>query len=198
MGPLGCGLDSSSSASSVTGEGDEAGGRGEACKLENAQIGQVGVTIDLGSTRVVIDSWVRKDGEPGEYVGFTFHTTSGAGVRYVVKAGGERYPAEATTWMHPRGTGGPEVSAISNVDFCESCDDPDGCDGEGGEGGDGEGGASCPDPDGCDPGTGEGGAGEGGDGGGEPTPPADGSCQVDSDCATNELCQDGRCVAVVE
>jgi hypothetical protein len=132
------------------------------CKIENEDIGVIGVVVDVGGTRVTFVDWIAKDGEAGEFIGFVV-SVEGGELHYRVKAGGESYNDTATTWMHPNGTGGPEVSAISNVDMCP----PD--DGDGGEGG--------------DPGDG-GEAGDPGDGG---------QCEADSDCGTGELCENGSC-----
>ncbi len=40
-------------------------------KIEGSAIGQVGVSVTLGTLSVTFESWIAKDGEPNEYVGFT-------------------------------------------------------------------------------------------------------------------------------
>lgn len=158
IGCLGDGaMEDSSAARAGRGDDDDVGG--ECAKIEDGDIGVIGIEIDVGNTSVRIDTWTPKVGEPDEYVGFSF-STSGGRVSYRVKAGGEVYTGEGTAWSHPNGDQGPGASAISHIEFCE--DDPagdpsgggdenDGSDGDEGGGGSGD----CADPDGCDPGTSE-------------------------------------------
>jgi hypothetical protein len=116
------------------GEGEENGGdvdRDE-CKIEGSEIGREGAVLQLGAKTVTFGSWVQKSDSPGDYVGFSVTVTGGTSVSYVVKAGGERHPSTATTWMHPAGPdGGPDAPGISHVDMCDDSDagDDDG-DGE--------------------------------------------------------------------
>jgi hypothetical protein len=117
------------------GDGDGGSGDGDGCKIEGSQIGEGGVVIYLGSKTVTFDNWIGKSGASGEFVGFSLTLSGGDSVSYVVKAGTERFPGTATTWMHPAGEGGSAAKGISNVDMC---DDPD-ADG-GGDGGDDGGG----------------------------------------------------------
>jgi hypothetical protein len=183
------------------------------CKIEGSDIGVEGLVVKLGRASVTFDQWVAKDGESGEYVGFSFSVSGADRVGYIVKAGGESYHSEDNTWQHPNGSGGSEASAISNVDFCENdpgepidpndpyCNDPDGCyndpydpanptdpnDG-------------CTNPDGCDNDP------------ANPTDPSDGctnpdgcdndpggQCVDDAGCGANEFCNDfGVCIPYVE
>jgi hypothetical protein len=130
--------------------GDELGG---ACKIEGGDIGAEGVVVRLGSRSVTFHDWIGKDGEPGEYVGFSISLSGTASVGYVVKAGGELHASSDPTWLHPQGpAGGARAPGISNVDLCEQCDDGS-CDGGGDEGG----GDECQDADGCPGGDGGGG-----------------------------------------
>jgi hypothetical protein len=143
------------------------------CKVEDAAVGvdDVAVPTPVGEVRVV--SWTVKAGETGEYIGFELSRTA----RFVVKAGGETWAGEGASWTHPDGDSGPDVAAISHIDFCDDDgggddgggddgggDDGGGDDGGGDDGGgdDGGGGDDCDDVDGCD----------GGGGGGE-LPPVD-------------------------
>ena len=89
------------------------------CKIENEDIGVENLALPLGDVEVIFHDWVTKDGEPGEYVGFSITVNGAEGLSYVVKAGGETFAGEETTWMHPNGTGGSSASAISHVDFCD-------------------------------------------------------------------------------
>jgi hypothetical protein len=111
------------------------------CKIEDEAVGvdDVAVPTPVGEVRVV--SWTLKTGESGEYVGFELSRSA----RFVVKAGGETWAAEGTSWTHPNGDSGSEVPAISHIDFCDD---------DGGGGGDDGGGDEC-DVDGCDGGGGE-------------------------------------------
>ncbi len=136
----GC-LELGDSDAPIKGQGDgeeeeQGGGDGDDCKIEGEQIGQEGVVIYLGTKTVTFGNWVGKSGENGEYVGFSLTLSGGSSVSYVVKAGGERHPSTAMSWVHPAGPdGGSNAPGISNVDMC---DDP-------GDDGDGDG-----DGDGCD------------------------------------------------
>ena len=109
------------------GEGDEQGEDFDRddCKIEDGNIGIENLALPLGDVEVIFHDWVTKDGEPGEYVGFSITVNGAAGLSYVVKAGGETFAGEETTWMHPAGTGGPTVSAISHVDFCDAVPVPE-------------------------------------------------------------------------
>jgi hypothetical protein len=85
-------------------------------RIEGDDIGQVGRVVTVGGVDIEIVAWTPKDGEDGELVGFQL--APGANVAFAVKTGGETHQAEGTAWVHPAGTKGPEVPAISNVTFC--------------------------------------------------------------------------------
>jgi len=149
--------DSGDDPSDDVGPGDEADGddadgdeteapRGEptCVKIEDAEIGRLGIEIDLGAATITIDGWTEKLDSPGEQVGFDW-TVVGETVDVVVKTGGERHGATLEdgtgTWLHPNGLEGPEVPAISHVVFCADAapgDDGDGS-GDDGSGDDGSG-----------------------------------------------------------
>ncbi len=74
-------------------------------------------TLTLDGATVTITDVRLKDDSGGEFIGFTF-TSTGAPVSFAVKAGGETYAGTSSPWVHPKGTTGPEASAISNVTFC--------------------------------------------------------------------------------
>lgn len=167
----------------------------EGCiKIEDEDLGRTDRTLEVGSGTVRITGWRTKDGEDGEYIGFTYETDLAGGF-LSVKAGLESYrEAYDGEWVHPNGTSGPTASAISNVVFCEG-DEPPGGGGDapdpGGDapdpGGDDEGGS----PDPCYP--------EGGDDGapddGAPDPGGgDGACTHDDECDANEYCAAGSCI----
>jgi hypothetical protein len=82
-----------------------------------------------GEVRVV--SWTLKAGESGEFVAFTLSRSAS----FVVKAGGETWAAEGTSWTHPNGVSGAEVPAISHIDFCDDEGGGGGDDGGGDDGG---------------------------------------------------------------
>jgi hypothetical protein len=141
----------------------------DSCKIEGSDIGVEGLVVKLGRTSVTFDEWVSKDGESGEYVGFSISVSGAERVGYIVKAGGERYHSEDSTWQHPNGSDGSEAAAISHVDFCEN--DPGELDPSD---------PYCNDPDGCDNDTG-------------------GTCVDDAGCGANEFCNDyGECIPYVE
>ena len=110
----------------------------EGCtKIEGSEIGEP-QTLTAGGVTVEITGWISKDGEPGEYVGFTY-TADGA-TDITIKAGQEVFVEDGDgTWIHPSGTFGSEVGAISNVVICEGeekeeepqppsgCDETDSC-----------------------------------------------------------------------
>jgi hypothetical protein len=178
---LGCiDIDSGSSASEGDDVDDEGGHDNDDCKIEGSAIGVVGLELALGDVTVIFDSWTGKEDSPGEYVGFSFHTSTGSAVGYVVKSGGDLSHSTEFSWTNPNGLAGPAVPGISNVDYCEECEDGS-CDDGGGDG-DGDG---CENPDGCDP-------GDGGDGDGD-----DGGCTTDDECATGEFCEGGTCQPII-
>lgn len=151
------------------GESDEADDGAELdrddCKIEDADIGVEDLVLTVGDIEVTFFDWIQKDGEPGEYVGFSVAISGADSLSYVVKAGGERFESDADSWLHPNGTGGPEASAISHVDFCDGLGDP----------GDGEPAPEEPAPE-------------------EPAPEEPGECTSNEDCGANEYCTDqGAC-----
>lgn len=212
----GCMMGEGTGALNGSSSGNEAGEFDrDNCKIEGSDIGVEGLVLDLGRVSVTFDQWVSKDGESGEYVGFSISVSGADRVGYIVKASGESYHSEDSTWLHPNGTGGSEAPAISNVDFCENydpndplnpnypndptCNDPDGCD-------NGTGGydpndpadpndpnsdpndPSCTNPDGCDnePST------------GCTDPNGCDTCVDNLDCGANEFCNDyGVCLPYV-
>lgn len=103
---------------------DSAGFDRDDCKIEDGDIGVEELTLPLGDIEVTFYDWIEKDGESGEYVGFSMEIIGADGLSYMVKAGGERFQGDGLSWLHPHGTGGPEVSAISHVDFCDGLGDP--------------------------------------------------------------------------
>lgn len=115
-------------------------------KIEGTQIGR-NPTLKLDGATVEISGWVRKEGSPGEYIGFSYIST-GKSVAYAVKAGTATYAGTSSPWLHPEGG---SAHAISNVTFCPA--EPPGGGSEEGED------AGSSDPD-----------------GGYPTPPAGGEC----------------------
>jgi len=109
----------------------------EGCiKLEDGQIGEDGVSVSDGNLSITVDAWRLKEEEEQEFIGFDF--SSNIAVWGSVKSGGDIDLFDGTegggSWDNPRGTSGPEVSAISNVVFCEE----GAGDGDGGEDGDGD------------------------------------------------------------
>jgi hypothetical protein len=162
------------------------------CKIEGSDIGVEGLVVKLGRVSITFDQWVGKNGESGEYVGFSFSVSGADRVGYIVKAGGERYHSEDRTWQHPNGSGGSDASAISHVDFCENdpgeldpndpyCNNPDGCGNDPYDPANpSDPNEGCTNPDGCnnDPG---------------------GACVDDAGCGANEFCNDyGVCSPYVK
>jgi hypothetical protein len=184
-------------------DGDEDGDGGDDgdfdrddCKIEDEDLGRTDVAIAFAGSTVRVSSWTEKADSPGEYVAFTLEV-SGAPIVFTVKAGGESYEGSGDSWAHPNGDSGPDVSAISHIDFCDNGEPIDGDSGaegegeddgdEGGDGGDGgddgnEGGDCPPGTEGCDAGEGEGGGESEGEGEGEGT--GDG----EDDVCTAEIC----------
>jgi hypothetical protein len=174
------------------GELNNTGPLPEGCiKIEDDDLGVTGDAHTVGDGTVVIDEWIAKDGEDGEYVGFRF--TASGGVAFSVKAGLDSYPGVADgLWDHPNGTSGPNVRAISNIVFCpgepptdEGCLDPVDGDGDGipddVEGDDDNDG--IPDEQDQTP-----------TGGPDPVG-GEGSCTADEDCASG-ICSSGVCLSV--
>ncbi|MBA3454522.1 MAG: hypothetical protein H0T42_15640, partial [Deltaproteobacteria bacterium] len=115
---VGCATDGESSNESAN-HGPEHTLDMDGCvKIEGADIGVNGVTVTLGGVSVEFTSWVAKDGEPGEFIGFTL---SGSAV-FFVKAGNnadDLFEGSGMSWVNPLGTGGPDVKGISNIQICE-------------------------------------------------------------------------------
>jgi hypothetical protein len=120
----GCVMDQGAGSQNGLAAADDVGNDGWAdlddCKVENDDIGVIGLSLDIGNTRVSFAEWIEKDGEPGEYVGFRLELAGAERLPYIVKAAGERYHSDSLTWDHPNGSGGSEASGISHVDFCEN------------------------------------------------------------------------------
>jgi hypothetical protein len=189
------------------------------CKPERAAFGTEGYEFTVGSRQITFSDWRTKDDVRGEFIGFSL-SFNGTPFEYAVKAGGEEYATSDTIWLNPHGTSGPEVSAISHIDFC-----PDGylppadgeteCDGDE-SGDDSSGDDSCTNPDGCTDEDGDGVPDDDGDYGddsgddactnpdgctpGDGGAGGDGSddsgpCVIDDDCGNAEFCaEDGSCL----
>ena len=108
------GGDSTGSAAGCTSGADDT------CKIENDDIGVDGITVDANGVLITITSWIPKADSPGEYVGFTFESDPEAD--YIIKAGTDYFASTGFSWSHPNGDSGPEVSAISYIDFCPGGD----------------------------------------------------------------------------
>lgn len=169
-------------------------------KTEGGDLGALG-TFTVGEAMIEVTGWTSKDGEPGEYIGFTF--TASASHYISIKAGGETYVADSASgeWTHPAGTSGPEASAISNIVFCEDppsdephhpgdpddpgCPDPSEPPGPDGPDNPDDGDSDDPDDsDGDDPNSGGGDPNKGGE-----------SCSSNEECGVG-ICSDGHCVDV--
>ena len=120
--------DGETTATTVCESGVNNGPLPDGCtKIEGGQIGQEALVVNIDGVAVNMDSWVVKDGEDGEFVGFEY-TVGGAEICVAVKSGGDISVAEGDgSWVNPNGTAGPQAHAISNVVFCLSnIDDTDG------------------------------------------------------------------------
>ncbi len=103
-------------------------------KLEGDRIGKIQA---LQGLPVVLTGWRTKDGNPREFVGFSY-VAWGGGVTYTVKAGAGTYEGKRSPWLQPDGTA-PNVGGISDITFCPAvqptppptnpCDGADGADG---------------------------------------------------------------------
>lgn len=94
---------------------------GSCAKIEGANIGVENLTIEVGGETLTFHSWVLKNGEAGEFIGFSFAASGSLSLR--VKAGNESYDATGDTWEHPDADTDPTASAVSNVEGCDP-DDP--------------------------------------------------------------------------
>jgi cysteine-rich repeat protein len=95
-------------------------GPDECPKIEGDEVGTAGVTLEVDGQIITFLSFQPKEGENGEYIGFTLDTAA----TFVVKAGNTCYSGEGTSWVHPDGTSGPDASAISNIQVC-TVDEPE-------------------------------------------------------------------------
>lgn len=82
------------------------------CKLENSDIGVVGLTVHTNCFDLTVVSWESKLTEHNEYVGFTL--SSPPVQPYTVKVGNVVYTSNAQIWTKPEG----DTHAISYVNFC--------------------------------------------------------------------------------
>jgi hypothetical protein len=105
---------------------------GDCKKIEGGEIGVIDLELDVAGIIVRFESWQPKDGEPDEFVGFTYSTSAGS-IHFTVKAAGELHEGDASPWIHPGGTGGPDAPGISNIVVCPPEDPDDGDDGDEGE-----------------------------------------------------------------
>lgn len=156
----GCAAPGGSSQSSVeqspAAKASPSGGGGRAaCRKVEAGDLQVGLKLTLAGVTVRVSALQPKTDSPGELVGFTV-VTSGRGLSYLVKAGGDAFCGTSSEWRNPHGTSGPQASAISHVDFCvgdtsggipdESVPGGSACSCDPKDGGSGHAGGSTPDP----------------------------------------------------
>ena len=99
----------------------------EVCEVEPEGLGVLGQVPTHGTT-LSVTKWVPKTGAKGKYVGFELSRKA----RFTVLAGTERYKAEGTSWVHPKGASG---TAVTGIDLCDDyCEDNGGGDGGGGGG----------------------------------------------------------------
>lgn len=130
---VGCGNGAVLSPAGASTDGDEPAEdlehTGSCAKIEGANIGVENLTLEVGGKTLTFHSWVLKNGEAGEFIGFSFAASGPLSLR--VKAGGETYDAEGGTWVHPDAATDPTASAVSNVEGCDPedpTDDPNGDD----------------------------------------------------------------------
>jgi hypothetical protein len=90
------------------------------CKIEGDDIGKNNAEVTFNGVTVTFTNWVKKDGEDNEYIGFDLSVEA----TFQVKSGTDLSTWTGTTWKNPYGTGGPDVKAISNVDFCDFKENP--------------------------------------------------------------------------
>ncbi len=139
----GCGNDFLLTGSGANG-GDDVFANGACAKIEGAQIGEENVTLTIGSKSIRFFGWIAKEGEPGEFIGFSIETSGSLVTR--VKAGTETYPVDSSSWVNAAQDG----NAVSNVESCDP-DDPNNDDPNDDNPDDPTGGTTDP----TDPGTGD-------------------------------------------
>jgi len=114
---IGCASEDESSRQAFA-QGDNNLNMDGCVKIEGADIGVNGITVTLGGVSVEFTSWLTKDGEDGEFVGFTL---SGSAV-FFIKAGNnadDLFEGSGTSWVNPNGTSGSAAKGISNIQICE-------------------------------------------------------------------------------
>lgn len=84
-------------------------------KIEGSDIGVVGATLDVDGQTVTFTAWTAKEGDGGDFVGFTISPPS----FYSVKSGLDIHTGSGTVFLNPNGTSGPTAKGISNVVLCE-------------------------------------------------------------------------------
>jgi len=88
--------------------------------VEDGAIGVVGYQRVIGGITVTFTSWTKKHGEWGEFVGFTYTTSTGEPLDFIVKAGPQTFSATGFSWENPNGTKGSKAKAISHINFCDN------------------------------------------------------------------------------
>src|SRR5688572_28373227 len=89
-------------------------GPDECPKIEGNDIGTDDVTLEVDGMVVTFVAWQEKEGEDGEYIGFTLDRSA----TFIVKAGDTCYAETGDSWVHPDGVEGPDASGISNIQVC--------------------------------------------------------------------------------
>lgn len=84
-------------------------------------------TISFCCVTITIDNWVKKENSQGAFIGFEIVAATVDGqpvdpsvIEYKVKSGGNCYDGTGPFWLHPNGTTGPKVKAISQIILCEN------------------------------------------------------------------------------
>lgn len=79
-------------------------------------IGALPLVVQVGDAKVTFTEWMAKDVDAEEMIGF--RATATGPVSFVVRAGGETFEGEGTTWQNPHGVVGEGVRGINALDLC--------------------------------------------------------------------------------
>lgn len=94
-------------------------------QVSGAQIGELPLELTVGGQRVRFIEWSQRDLASSDAIGFRVEDSEG--LAFTVEAGGERFAATGSSWLHPAGVVGPRVHSIDAVTICRMPERPEGC-----------------------------------------------------------------------
>jgi hypothetical protein len=90
--------------------------------VRSDQLGQLPLSLELGTTQVTLLEWTLADEEATSAIGF--RASVPADVTFHVRAGADLFVGRGDHWLHPRGFAGPRVHGIDGLSFCRLATPP--------------------------------------------------------------------------